>query len=95
MTNRKKPAPAADRTPLRALEILRSVPTGCTVIWSSMVRKSVFLDGTPALYVGVYVKNVRIHGHPPSRVLDGPFTAEGLREKLIGRVVGVLGGEAT
>jgi hypothetical protein len=52
---------------------------------------SVLEDGSPALFVGSYARTQQIPGYPRSRMLDGAFSAEGLRSRLIGRVVGLLG----
>lgn len=58
-----------------------------------IVEVCVFGDATfaLALFVGPLRKNQYIPEHGATRMLDGGYTAEGLRSRLVGRVVGVLG----
>ena len=51
--------------------------------------KSVFADGSSALYVGSYVPDQYIRGIGKTRMLDGGYPAESLKQLLIGRVVGI------
>jgi hypothetical protein len=46
-------------------------------------------DGSPALMVGPYARNEFIPGIGAARMLDGAYSAAGLRSQLIGRIIGI------
>lgn len=47
-------------------------------------------DGSEGLNVGPYVKDQHIPGYGMCRMVDGPYKPHDLRERLLGRVVGVM-----
>lgn len=51
---------------------------------------STLLDGSPAYHVASAARDQHIPGHGMCRMLDGAYDRDGLRSRLIGRVIGRL-----